>query len=57
MSRVSPRRVDLPRRIPVLIVYGTAVAMHEGEMRFAEDICGHDRRLRRLLDAGFPYPR
>ena len=31
-------RVALPNPIPVLIVYGTAVVMEDGEVRFFDDL-------------------
>lgn len=42
-------RVALLKPIPVLIVYGTAVVMEDGEVRFFEDIYGHDAALERAL--------
>lgn len=44
-------RVALSKPIPVLIVYGTAVVMEDGEVRFFEDIYGHDATLERALKA------
>ncbi len=38
-------RVTLKQSIPVLIVYGTAVVMEDGEVRFFNDIYGHDKAL------------
>jgi murein L,D-transpeptidase YcbB/YkuD len=45
-------RVALSKPIPVLIVYGTAVVMEDGEVRFFEDIYGHDAVLERALTEG-----
>jgi murein L,D-transpeptidase YcbB/YkuD len=42
-------RVSLLKPIPVLIVYGTAVVMEDGEVRFFDDIYGHDAALERAL--------
>jgi murein L,D-transpeptidase YcbB/YkuD len=42
-------RVALSKPIPVLIVYGTAVVMEDGEVRFFDDIYGHDAALERAL--------
>ncbi len=42
-------RVDLPRPIPVLVLYGTALVGEDGEVRFFEDIYGHDAVLARAL--------
>ena len=42
-------RVDLKRPVPVLIVYGTAVAMEDGEVHFFRDIYGEDAALEQAL--------
>jgi len=42
-------RVALLKPIPVLIVYGTAIVMEDGEVRFFDDIYGHDAALERAL--------
>jgi L,D-transpeptidase YcbB len=42
-------RVNLEKVVPVLIVYGTAVPMQDGEVRFFHDIYGHDAALERTL--------
>ena len=52
-----PTNVTLSRPVPVLIVYGTAVARENGEVFFYGDIYGHDRTLNLLLQKGYPYPR
>ncbi len=57
MSRSTPLDVTLTERIPVFVLYGTAVAERSGEIRFFRDIYGHDRRLLALLARGYPYPR
>ncbi len=57
MRGTAPQNVTLSRPIPVLIVYGTAVARESGEVFFYGDIYGHDRTLNRLLLKGYPYPR
>ncbi len=41
--------VRLPSRIPVLLVYGTAVVAEDGTVRFLEDVYGHDAALERAL--------
>jgi murein L,D-transpeptidase YcbB/YkuD len=46
--------VRLPRPIPVLIVYGTAVADENGGVRFFADIYGHDEALDRALRSRLP---
>jgi murein L,D-transpeptidase YcbB/YkuD len=48
--------VKLDRPIPVLIVYGTAVVLANGGVRFLEDIYGLDAQLEQILDKGYPYP-
>jgi len=45
-------QVILSRQIPVLIVYGTAVASEDGLTRFFDDIYGYDAQLIRALAAG-----
>lgn len=49
-------QVNLDNPIPVLIVYGTAVALENGEVRFFDDIYGYDAELERVLAKGYPYP-
>ena len=48
-------QVNLKQSIPVLIVYGTAVANEEGEVSFFDDIYGHDASLDAVLAHGYPY--
>lgn len=57
MKGTTPIRVDLTHPIPVLIVYGTAIAKEDGDVLLYSDVYGHDRRLNRLLKQGYPYPR
>ena len=57
MTAGVPQTVMLSRPIPVFIVYGTTVARESGEVFFYSDIYGHDHRLNRLLQKGYPYPR
>jgi L,D-transpeptidase YcbB len=47
----STIRVALLKALPVLIVYGTAVVMEDGQVHFFEDIYGHDETLERTLTA------
>jgi len=42
-------RVDLERPVPVLIVYGTALVMEDGEVHFFRDIYGQDALLEQAL--------
>jgi murein L,D-transpeptidase YcbB/YkuD len=44
--------VPVLKPIPLLIVYGTAVVMEDGEVRFFDDIYGHDAALERALALG-----
>jgi murein L,D-transpeptidase YcbB/YkuD len=43
------QHVRLAHPIPVLILYGTALATEDGKMFFFDDIYGHDRQLAALL--------
>ncbi len=51
------RQVNLPKSIPVLILYSTAVVEPDGEVRFFDDIYGYDAELEQVLEAGYPDPR
>ena len=57
MQSERPVTATLARRIPVLVLYATAVTDDTGRVFFYSDIYGHDRDLDRLLRRGFPYPR
>jgi len=48
------QQVNLARTIPVLIVYGTAVAKENGQTYFFEDIYGFDKELTQLNAAAYP---
>ena len=48
--------VSLARRVPVFIVYGTAIAYENDDVHFYDDIYGHDKKLGELLARGYPYP-
>jgi L,D-transpeptidase YcbB len=50
------RQVNLKAKVPILILYVTAVAEEDGTVRFFDDIYGHDKRLNALLAKGPPYP-
>ena len=50
------RQVNLATKIPVLILYVTAVAEEDGTVHFFDDIYGHDQRLNAALAKGPPYP-
>jgi L,D-transpeptidase YcbB len=55
MQRSTPLRVDLPRPVPVHILYATAVAREDGTVLFYDDIYGLDAELERQLRRGYPY--
>jgi L,D-transpeptidase YcbB len=48
--------VSLAKRVPVFIVYGTALAYPNGEVHFSDDIYGFDSKLAAALAKGYPYP-
>ncbi len=48
--------VTLAKRVPVFILYGTAVAYPNDEVHFYDDIYGHDAKLAQALAKGYPYP-
>jgi murein L,D-transpeptidase YcbB/YkuD len=50
-------QVNLPKPIPVLILYGTAVTDDHDAIHFYDDIYGHDASLRKALAQGYPYRR
>jgi murein L,D-transpeptidase YcbB/YkuD len=47
--------VNLAKRAPVFIVYGTALAYENGDVHFSDDIYGHDAKLSVALGKGRPY--
>jgi L,D-transpeptidase YcbB len=49
MNGETTFEVKLDRPIPVLIVYGTAVVMENGEVHFLKDIYGYDAALEKAL--------
>ena len=49
MNDGQTRHVALATPVPVLIVYGTALATEAGEVLFFDDLYGQDRRLEQLL--------
>jgi len=48
--------INLARKVPVFIVYGTAIAYENNEVHFYDDIYGHDAKLAEALAKGYPYP-
>ncbi len=57
MQASKTLKVDLQTPIPVLIVYATAIAQENGEVRFFEDIYGFDAQLDQLEAKGYPRSR
>jgi L,D-transpeptidase YcbB len=56
MNGDKTRPVTLKTPIPVYIFYATALAEENGEVRYFQDIYGHDQILQDMLARGFPYP-
>ncbi len=42
-------QVNLAHKIPVLILYGTAIVKEDGQVFFIEDIYGYDKALAKLF--------
>jgi len=57
MAGDSTLWVPLTKRIPVYLVYQSAVVRESGETFFFGDVYGHDRSLDRVLRKGYPYVR
>jgi L,D-transpeptidase YcbB len=49
MRGEQTRHVNLTRPVPVLILYGTALATEDGKILFFNDLYGHDARLASAL--------
>jgi murein L,D-transpeptidase YcbB/YkuD len=47
------QQVNLTKQIPVLLVYGTAIAPEDGKVYFFEDIYGHDKSLIPLFNQAY----
>jgi murein L,D-transpeptidase YcbB/YkuD len=56
MNGDTTMQVNLAKPVPVLILYSTAVVEPGGEVRFFDDIYGHDALLIKALANGYPYP-
>jgi L,D-transpeptidase YcbB len=56
MNGDAPQQVNLARPIPILILYATVIVTEDGVVHFYDDIYGHDARLEKVLDKGYPYP-
>jgi murein L,D-transpeptidase YcbB/YkuD len=48
--------VKIKNPIPVLILYGTAIALENGEVQFYDDIYGYDAELERTLAQSYTHP-
>jgi murein L,D-transpeptidase YcbB/YkuD len=48
--------VTLAKRVPVFILYGTAIGYANNEVHFYDDLYGHDAKLAAALAKGYPYP-
>jgi murein L,D-transpeptidase YcbB/YkuD len=47
-------QVNLKNPIPILIVYGTAIVLENGEVQFYDDVYGYDADLERALNEDYP---
>jgi murein L,D-transpeptidase YcbB/YkuD len=47
------QQVDLAHEIPVLIVYGTAIAKENGQVFFFDDIYGYDKAMAKLFEQAY----
>jgi L,D-transpeptidase YcbB len=56
MNASQSQRVNLPKLIPVLILYATAAVDESGEVGFFADIYDQDAKLEQELAKGYPYP-
>lgn len=57
MQTAKALKVDLKTPIPVLLVYATAIAQENGDVRFFDDIYGFDAQLDELQAKGYPRSR
>ena len=48
------QQVNLAQKRPVVIIYATAVVLPDGEVKFFQDIYGHDAHLEKALASGVP---
>jgi murein L,D-transpeptidase YcbB/YkuD len=51
------QQVNLAPKRPVVIIYATAVVQPDGEVKFFQDIYGHDAHLEKALARGLPRAR
>jgi len=51
------QQVNLTNAIPVLIVYGTAIAKEDGQICFFDDLYGYDKALGKLFEQAYASAR
>ena len=51
------QQVNLTNAIPVLIVYGTAIAKEDGQIYFFDDLYGYDKALGKLFEQAYASGR
>ena len=56
-SGPDSQQVNLAQKRPVVIIYATAVVLPNGEVKFFQDIYGHDAHREKALARGYPRPR
>ncbi len=56
MNGEASFELKLAHPIPVLIVYGTAIVLQDGIVRFYDDLYGQDAELERALQQHYQYP-
>lgn len=56
MNGETTKQANLVHPIPVLILYATVIVLEDGNVRFYDDIYGHDASLEKVLATGYPYP-
>jgi len=56
MNAKDSSQVNLPKPIPIMIIYTTVTVAEDGQVHFFEDLYGHDVTLENALAAGYPYP-
>ena len=50
------QQMNLSQKRPVVIIYATAVVQPDGEVKFFQDIYGHDAHMEKALARGYPRP-
>jgi len=56
MASPKPIDVTLAQRVPLRLVYETAVVREDGGVDFVADVYGRDRAMEQALQLGYPYP-